>query len=219
MAGCVEKIYWIGGAKVRIIRNVLKRLIDVLGSLVAIVVFLPISIVIAVKIKKEDGGPIFYTQERVGKDGKLFPMWKFRSMVVGAHSLKTEFADLNETDGPIFKIKDDPRVTNVGKFLRTHSLDEIPQFVNVLQGTMSLVGPRPALPEEVEEYSEKALKRLTVKPGLTGLWQVSGRSNVSYEMMIDLDLTYVRQATIWMDIKILIITVVQMFFPGKSGAY
>lgn len=219
MAGCVEKIYWIGGAKVRIIRNVLKRLIDILGALVAIVVFLPISIVIAVKIKKEDGGPIFYTQERVGKDGKLFPMWKFRSMVVGAHSLKTEIADLNETDGPIFKIKDDPRVTNVGKFLRTHSLDEIPQFVNVLQGTMSLVGPRPALPEEVEEYSEKALKRLTVKPGLTGLWQVSGRSNVSYEMMIDLDLTYVRQATIWMDIKILIITVVQMFLPGKSGAY
>ncbi|WP_270321255.1 sugar transferase [Weissella confusa] len=219
MAGCVEKIYWIGGAKVRIIRNVLKRLIDILGALVAIVVFLPISIVIAVKIKKEDGGPIFYTQERVGKDGKLFPMWKFRSMVVGAHSLKTEIADLNETDGPIFKIKDDPRVTNVGKFLRTHSLDEIPQFVNVLQGTMSLVGPRPALPEEVEEYSEKALKRLTVKPGLTGLWQVSGRSNLSYEMMIDLDLTYVRQATIWMDIKILIITVVQMFLPGKSGAY
>lgn len=219
MAGCVEKIYWIGGAKVRIIRNVLKRLIDILGALVAIVVFLPISIVIAVKIKKEDGGPIFYTQERVGKDGKLFPMWKFRSMVVGAHSLKTAIADLNETDGPIFKIKDDPRVTNVGKFLRTHSLDEIPQFVNVLQGTMSLVGPRPALPEEVEEYSEKALKRLTVKPGLTGLWQVSGRSNVSYEMMIDLDLTYVHQATIWMDIKILIITVVQMFLPGKSGAY
>lgn len=219
MARCVEKIYWIGGAKVRIIRNVLKRLIDILGALVAIVVFLPISIVIAVKIKKEDGGPIFYTQERVGKDGKLFPMWKFRSMVVGAHSLKTEIADLNETDGPIFKIKDDPRVTNVGKFLRTHSLDEIPQFVNVLQGTMSLVGPRPALPEEVEEYSEKALKRLTVKPGLTGLWQVSGRSNVSYEMMIDLDLTYVSQATIWMDIKILIITVVQMFLPGKSGAY
>lgn len=219
MAGCVEKIYWIGSAKVRIIRNVLKRLIDILGALVAIVVFLPISIVIAVKIKKEDGGPIFYTQERVGKDGKLFPMWKFRSMVVGAHSLKTEIADLNETDGPIFKIKDDPRVTNVGKFLRTHSLDEIPQFVNVLQGTMSLVGPRPALPEEVEEYSEKALKRLTVKPGLTGLWQVSGRSNVSYEMMIDLDLTYVDQATIWMDIKILIITVVQMFLPGKSGAY
>lgn len=203
----------------RIIRNVLKRLIDILGALVAIVVFLPISIVIAVKIKKEDGGPIFYTQERVGKDGKLFPMWKFRSMVVGAHSLKTEIADLNETDGPIFKIKDDPRVTNVGKFLRTHSLDEIPQFVNVLQGTMSLVGPRPALLEEVEEYSEKALKRLTVKPGLTGLWQVSGRSNVSYETMIDLDLTYVRQATIWMDIKILIITVVQMFLPGKSGAY
>lgn len=203
----------------RIIRNVLKRLIDILGALVAIVVFLPISIVIAVKIKKEDGGPIFYTQERVGKDGKLFPMWKFRSMVVGAHSLKTEIADLNETDGPIFKIKDDPRVTNVGKFLRTHSLDEIPQFVNVLQGTMSLVGPRPALLEEVEEYSEKALKRLTVKPGITGLWQVSGRSNVSYEMMIDLDLTYVRQATIWMDIKILIITVVQMFLPGKSGAY
>lgn len=203
----------------RIIRNVLKRLIDILGALVAIVVFLPISIVIAVKIKKEDGGPIFYTQERVGKDGKLFPMWKFRSMVVGAHSLKTEIVDLNETDGPIFKIKDDPRVTNVGKFLRTHSLDEIPQFVNVLQGTMSLVGPRPALPEEVEEYSEKALKRLTVKPGLTGLWQVSGRSNLSYEMMIDLDLTYVRQATIWMDIKILIITVVQMFLPGKSGAY
>ena len=203
----------------RIIRNVLKRLIDILGALVAIVVFIPISIVIAVKIKKEDGGPIFYTQERVGKDGKLFPMWKFRSMVVGAHSLKTDIADLNETDGPIFKIKDDPRVTNVGKFLRTHSLDEIPQFVNVLQGTMSLVGPRPALPEEVEEYSEKALKRLTVKPGLTGLWQVSGRSNVSYEMMIDLDLTYVRQATIWLDIKILVITVVQMFLPGKSGAY
>ncbi|MDY2513078.1 sugar transferase [Weissella confusa] len=199
--------------------KILKRLIDIVGSIVALIVFFPISVIIALRIKMEDGGPVLYQQNRVGKNGKVFSMWKFRSMIVGAHAMKKNIADMNEVDGPIFKIKDDPRITKVGKYIRAHSLDEIPQFINVLQGTMSLVGPRPALPEEVEEYSGAAMQRLTVKPGITGLWQVSGRSNLTYELMIKLDLTYVREATILLDLKILIMTLIQMFFPGKSGAY
>ncbi len=196
-----------------------KRMMDIFGSLVALIIFAPISLAIIAAIKFEDGGPTFYSQERIGYKGRPFVMWKFRSMVVGAHSIKSELEDLNETEGPIFKVKNDPRVTKVGVFIRKHSLDEIPQFVNVLKGDMSLVGPRPALPEEVLAYGDSEKERLKAWPGLTGLWQVSGRSNLNYDQMIALDLKYVENKSLIMDIKILFATVIQMFLADDSGAY
>lgn len=198
---------------------VVKRLLDVIGSLVAIILFLPISVYLAFRIKIEDHGPIIYKQERIGRDGRRFFILKFRSMVVGAHAMKNEILKSSDVDGPIFKMREDPRVTKVGNFMRLHSLDEIPQFINVLRGDMSLVGPRPALPEEVNEYTEKEKERLNVLPGLSGLWQVSGRSNLTYEEMIELDLQYSRNQSTWLDLKILAMTVIQMFDSKNSGAY
>lgn len=133
--------------------------------------------------------------------------------------MKNEILKSSDVDGPIFKMREDPRVTKVGNFMRLHSLDEIPQFINVLRGDMSLVGPRPALPEEVNEYTEKEKERLNVLPGLSGLWQVSGRSNLTYEEMIELDLQYSRNQSTWLDLKILAMTVIQMFDSKNSGAY
>lgn len=196
-----------------------KRLIDVVGGIVGLIVFFPITIWIVIRIKLEDGGPVLYKQIRVGKQGELFSMYKFRSMVVGAHSLKGKLVQQNESDGPIFKIKNDPRITEIGKFIRKHSLDEIPQFINVIQGKMSLVGPRPALPEEVRQYSNYEIKRLETKPGLTGLWQVSGRSNLSFKKMIQLDIMYINTMSLFVDLKILFKTVAQMFYSNNNGAY
>lgn len=197
----------------------IKRFTDVLGGIVGLIVFSPITLWIAARIKLEDGGPILYSQVRVGENGQKFSLYKFRSMVVGAHSLKAVLEQKNESDGPIFKIKDDPRVTKIGKFMRKHSLDEIPQFINVIQGNMSLVGPRPALPEEVEVYSEYELQRLGSKPGLTGLWQVSGRSNLSFEKMVQLDIAYIEKKSLLTDIVILFRTVIQMFSTSDNGAF
>lgn len=196
-----------------------KRLIDVVGSIIGLIVFFPITIWIVIRIKLEDGGPVLYKQIRVGKQGELFSMYKFRSMVVGAPSLKVELVQQNESDGPIFKIKNDPRITEIGKFIRKHSLDEIPQFINVIQGKMSLVGPRPALPDEVRQYSNYEIKRLETKPGLTGLWQVSGRSNLSFKKMIQLDIMYIDTMSLFADLKILFKTVAQMFYSNNNGAY
>lgn len=196
-----------------------KRLIDVVGGIVGLIVFFPITIWIVIRIKLEDGGPVLYKQIRVGKQGELFSMYKFRSMVVGASSLKGKLVQQNESDGPIFKIKNDPRITEIGKFIRKHSLDEIPQFINVIQGKMSLVGPRPALPEEVRQYSNYEIKRLETKPGLTGLWQVSGRSNLSFKNMIQLDIMYIDTMSLFVDLKILFKTVTQMFYSNNNGAY
>lgn len=196
-----------------------KRLIDVVGSIIGLIVFFPITIWIVIRIKLEDGGPVLYKQIRVGKQGELFSMYKFRSMVVGAPSLKVELVQQNESDGPIFKIKNDPRITEIGKFIRKHSLDEIPQFINVIQGKMSLVGPRPALPDEVRQYSNYEIKRLETKPGLTGLWQVSGRSNLSFKKMIQLDIMYIDTMSLFVDLKILFKTVAQMFYSNNNGAY
>ncbi|WP_236695802.1 sugar transferase [Weissella halotolerans] len=197
----------------------MKRLVDIIRSAVAIVIFSPFCVYIIYKIKNEDGGPILYKQERIGLNGRPFMMWKFRSMVVGAHAMKDTLLDKNESDGPTFKIKDDPRITEIGQWIRKHSLDEIPQFFNIVKGDMSLVGPRPALPEEVAAYSKRDRARLKVMPGLTGLWQVGGRSNLTYEEMIDLDLQYVRHQGLLMDIKIMLLTIWQMFYPRDSGAY
>ena len=197
----------------------MKRLIDVIGSIVALVVFTPTMLVIMLLIKLEDKGPVFYGQTRIGKNGAEFKMWKFRSMRENAHELRSQMMAQNDADGPMFKIKDDPRVTKIGHFIRKKSLDEIPQFFNVLKGEMSLVGPRPSLPEEVMEFDSRERERLNVLPGLTGLWQVSGRNDLSFDDMIALDLEYVKHHSVLWDVKIIFITVAQMFFSKGNGAY
>lgn len=197
----------------------MKRLVDIIGSLVGMLVFLIPGLLIGTAIKMEDNGPIFYGQLRVGKDGKLFKIWKFRSMVPDAHSKKTLLLEKNVMDGPTFKMKNDPRITKVGNFIRKRSLDEIPQFINVFLGEMSLVGPRPALPEEAKEYDERTSTRLKAMPGITGLWQVSGRNDLSYSEMINLDLEYISNYSIFLDFKILFLTVIQMFDYQNNGAY
>lgn len=197
----------------------MKRLIDVIGSIVALVVFTPTMLVIMLLIKLEDKGPVFYGQTRIGKNGAEFKMWKFRSMRENAHELRSQMMAQNDADGPMFKIKDDPRVTKIGHFIREKSLDEIPQFFNVLKGEMSLVGPRPSLPEEVMEFDSRERERLNVLPGLTGLWQVSGRNDLSFDDMIALDLEYVKHHSVLWDVKIIFITVAQMFFSKGNGAY
>ena len=197
----------------------MKRLVDIIGSLVGMLIFLIPGLLIGAAIKIEDNGPIFYGQLRVGKDGKLFKIWKFRSMVPDAHSKKTLLLEKNVMDGPTFKMKNDPRITKVGNFIRKRSLDEIPQFINVFLGEMSLVGPRPALPEEAKEYDERTSTRLKAMPGITGLWQVSGRNDLSYSEMINLDLEYISNYSIFLDFKILFLTVIQMFDYQNNGAY
>lgn len=197
----------------------MKRLIDVIGSIVALVVFTPTMLVIMLLIKLEDKGPVFYGQTRIGKNGAEFQMWKFRSMIENAHELRSQMMAQNDADGPMFKIKDDPRVTKIGHFIREKSLDEIPQFFNVLKGEMSLVGPRPSLPEEVMEFDCRERERLNVLPGLTGPWQVSGRNNLSFDDMIALDLEYVKHHSVLRDIKIIFITIDQMFFSKGNGSY
>ena len=152
-----------------------KRAMDIIGSLCGIILLSPLLIIVALAIKIEDPkGSIFFSQQRCGKDNKLFPMYKFRSMVSNAEELLEELMEHNEMDGPVFKIKDDPRITRVGKFIRKTSIDELPQLFNILIGHMSIVGPRPAIPHEVAEYSHYHKQRLLVKPGLTCIWQVSG---------------------------------------------
>lgn len=199
--------------------RIIKRIIDVVGSIVGLIVFSPTIIAIIIAIKLDDGQEIIFKQKRVGKDGKEFMMYKFRSMIPNAHAKRNQLMDLNQTGGPIFKIQNDPRITKVGAFIRAHSLDEIPQFINVLKGEMSLVGPRPALPEEVQEYTDAELTRLQALPGLTGLWQVSGRSNLTYQEMISLDIAYVEDKSIILDLMIICKTILQMFTPSKSGAF
>lgn len=197
----------------------MKRLMDVIGSIVALVVFTPTMLVIMLLIKLEDKGPVFYGQTRIGKNSAEFKMWKFRSMIENAHELRSQMMAQNDADGPMFKIKDDPRVTKIGHFIREKSLDEIPQFFNVLKGEMSLVGPRPSLPDEFMEFDSRERERLNVLPGLTGPWQVSGRNNLSFDDMIALDLEYVKHHSVLGDIKIIFITIDQMLFSKGIGSY
>lgn len=193
-----------------------KRLFDILISLIGLIITLPITIPTILAIKIDDRGPIFYTQTRVGLNGKCFYIFKFRSMIINADEKSKELNELNEISGAMFKIKEDPRVTKVGKFLRKHSIDELPQLLNVLLGDMSLVGPRPPLPEEVARYSEHDLQRLIIKPGCTGLWQVSGRNALSFSEMVDLDLDYIQHAGLFLDIKICLKTVWIMICPNNA---
>ena len=193
----------------------LKRVIDIVVSLLGIVFLLPIFLIVAIAIKLEDPkGKVFFSQLRCGKNNQLFPMYKFRSMVSNAEEL---LKLLNEMDGPAFKIKEDPRITKVGKFIRKTSIDELPQLFNVLKGNMSLVGPRPPIPSEVVEYNDYQMQRLLVKPGLTCIWQVSGRNNVGFEEWIDMDLHYIENRNIFMDLKLIFMTVGVLF--GDENAY
>lgn len=179
--------------------------------------FSPAFLAIAITIKLDSHGPIFFIQERVGLNGQLFRMYKFRSMVVDAEERRDNLLASNERSGPTFKMRRDPRVTQVGNFLRRYSIDEVPQLVNVVKGEMSLIGPRPALPKEVQQYSELHKRRLEVKPGLTGLWQVSGRANLSFEQSIELDLYYVENRSFALNARILLKTAAAVL--STEGAY
>lgn len=195
----------------------IKRLFDVVASSIAVVILSPVFLIIAIAIKINDpAGPVFYTQTRIGEHGKPFRMFKFRSMVTNADELLEELRAKNEIEGAMFKVKDDPRITKVGKFIRKYSLDELPQLLNVVGGSMSIVGPRPPLPYEVEEYTEYDRQRLMVKPGATGMWQVGGRNALSFAQMVELDLTYINERSIWLDLKIMFETVKVMIKPNAA---
>ncbi|WP_040213590.1 sugar transferase [Clostridium polynesiense] len=181
----------------------LKRIIDILGSLVGIVFLSPILLIVAVAIKLDSKGPIVFSQIRVGKNGEKFKMYKFRSMVENAEEKLKELQNKNEMSGPMFKMKEDPRVTKVGRFIRKTSIDELPQLFNVLKGEMSLVGPRPNLPKEVEEFEPWMLNKFIAKPGLTCYWQVSGRNDIGFEEWMRLDAKYIQERNTWIDIKLI----------------
>ena len=191
-----------------IVYLVLKRLMDIVGASVGLLLASPIMLIVAILIKLEDPkGPIFFSQVRNGAYPKTFKMYKFRSMYIDAEERLQELMHLNEQSGPAFKIKDDPRITKIGKFIRKTSLDELPQLFNVLKGDMSLVGPRPAIPREVEQYTAYQKQRLFVKPGLTCIWQVSGRNNIEFDQWVELDIQYIKTRSLWLDLKLILMTI------------
>lgn len=198
-------------------QSFLFRMLDILISFAALLLLMPIFLLISLAIKFDTTGPVLFMQERVGKDGKFFKLFKFRSMVVNAEAQRQIIESMNERGNIVFKIREDPRVTRVGKIIRRLSLDELPQLINILRGEMSLVGPRPALPREVEQYSLRDKQRLAVTPGLTGLWQVSGRASLSFDKMVDLDLHYIQHRTVWLNIRIIVLTVPAVV--TAKGAY
>ena len=198
--------------------RVFKRGIDILGSLFGLISLSPLFIIVAFLIKKEDSkGPVIFSQKRVGKNGNLFTMYKFRSMCTDAEEQLGELLELNEIEGAMFKMKEDPRVTKIGKKIRKTSIDELPQLLNVLKGDMTLVGPRPPLQREVDEYSQRDMLRLGVKPGCTGLWQIRGRNDVHFDDMVEFDLEYIEHQSVWNDLKIIFQTFKVMFL--SKGAY
>ncbi|MEC0305120.1 sugar transferase, partial [Terribacillus saccharophilus] len=196
----------------------MNRFMDIFLSLIVIILLMPIFLLIVFLIKLEDRrGAFIFSQVRVGKDGQTFHMYKFRSMVSNAEELLANLIEQNEASGPLFKMKEDPRVTKIGKFLRKTSLDELPQLVNVLKGDMSLVGPRPALPREVESYSAYARERLKAVPGLTCFWQVEGRSNIGFDEQVELDIKYINNRNILLDLKLILKTI--RVLVGSKDAY
>ena len=197
-------------------RRALKRAFDVTLAALALLVLLPLFVVIAVAIRIESSGPALYRQKRCGRNDRCFEMLKFRSMVRDADQLVLDMRDLNESDGLLFKVKDDPRVTRVGKLIRKYSIDELPQLINVLIGEMSLVGPRP-LPVDPDDFGPIDGKRHAVRPGLTCHWQISGRSDLTYGQMVEMDLDYIRNSSLWTDIRLIALTVPVVF--GGDGAY
>ena len=195
----------------------LKRCLDIVASMLGLICLSPIIILVAIAIKIESKGPVLFSQDRVGKDGKIFKMYKMRSMVQNAEELKEKLLEQNEMSGPMFKMKDDPRITKVGKFIRKTSIDELPQLINVIKGDMSLVGPRPSLPKEVKEFEPWMYERLAVKPGLTCYWQVMGRNNIDFEDWMKLDIKYVRERNFFLDIKLIFKTFFVLF--GDKNAH
>ena len=185
------------------IYDFIKRLFDIICSLTALIFLCPILLLVAVIIKIESPGPIIFKQERIGTDGKPFNMYKFRSMVANAEELKEDLMKDNQRSGPMFKIKNDPRVTKVGHFIRMTSIDELPQLVNILKGEMSIVGPRPSLPKEVAQFEPWMLTRLNVRPGLTCYWQVQGRDNIEFEDWMKLDVKYINDRCLLVDLKLI----------------
>ena len=216
----IDNLYWLNTAKLesQSIYLIVKRCFDFIASLLALILLSPLFLIIAIIIKVDDPkGPVFYSQIRLGKNQQKFRMYKFRSMIVDADQKLKLLLDKNEVDGPMFKMKEDPRITKIGEFIRKTSIDELPQLWNVLHGDMSLVGPRPPLAREVEEYTDYDLQRLLVQPGCTGLWQVSGRNDVGFNEMVDLDIKYIRSRSVKTDLKIILDTVKIMVHP--NGAY
>lgn len=194
-----------------------KRAVDIVTSILVLILLSPVLLLAAAAVKLTSRGPLLYTQDRVGKGGRIFRFAKFRSMRDGAHTELHDLQHLNELDGPVFKIKDDPRITGVGRFMRKFSIDELPQLVHVLTGRMTLVGPRPPLPAEVATYDEWQRQRLLVKPGITCIWQVSGRSDLDFTTWVSLDVEYIRTWTPWLDFLILLRTVPAVILA--RGAY
>jgi exopolysaccharide biosynthesis polyprenyl glycosylphosphotransferase len=195
----------------------LKRLVDVLLASLGLIAALPVWLVIAAAVRLDSPGPAIFVQLRVGRDGRRFRFYKFRSMYIDAEQRLAEFQLENEVEGPVFKMRNDPRVSRVGSFIRRTSLDELPQLINVLKGDMSLVGPRPPLPNEVAKYRPSDMVRLSVKPGLTCLWQINGRSNVTFDQWMEYDREYVRHMSFWLDLSILVRTVGAVL--SMRGAY
>lgn len=183
-----------------------KRLMDVVLSFAALILLSPLLLIVALAIKLDSNGPVVYSQVRVGKNEKHFKMFKFRSMVINAEEMLEELEEMNEMDGPMFKIKEDPRITKVGRFIRRTSIDELPQLLNILKGQMSIVGPRPSLPEEVEQFEPWMMERFAVKPGLTCFWQVSGRNSIPFTEWMELDRRYVKERCMLLDMKLILKT-------------
>ena len=196
--------------------RILKRSFDIIASAIGLVALSPVFLAVAIAIKCDDGGPVFYDQIRIGKNGKKFKMYKFRSMRVNAEDEMEKLQEHSEVDGAMFKMKNDPRVTRVGKFIRKTSIDEFPQLLNVLLGQMSIVGPRPPLPREVADYTQYDKQRLYVKPGCTGLRQVTARNSVGFQEMVNIDLDYIQRRSIWLDLKIIFKTIKVIFVPNEA---
>ena len=206
----------------KVLYNFTKRIIDIIGSIIGILILIPTTLIIylARKVLKEDKGPLFYEQLRYGKNGKVFRLYKFRSMCIGADKKLKEYLENNDEAREEFekthKLQNDPRITKIGNFLRKSSLDELPQMINILKGDMSFVGPRPVVEKEVEEYGANKDKFLSVRPGLTGYWQVNGRSNTTYEQRMQMELYYIDNLSLKMDIKVFFKTILSVL--KKEGA-
>ena len=203
--------------------DIAKRLFDIIFSLLVLILCAPIYLLLAIAIAASSSGSIFYIQERVGKNYRHFGCIKFRTMIPDAdrvlHEMMAQSADLRQEFSENFKLKEDPRITKIGKFLRTTNLDEFPQFINVLKGEMSIVGPRPLVPEEIERYGTQIDRILTIRPGITGLWQVSGRNDIPYAQRIRIDVNYVKHRNFWLDLRIVLKTVLMTIIPKNNGAY
>ena len=197
--------------------SIIKRLMDIVGAFIGIIILSPLLIIVAILIKIDSKGSAIFSQVRVGYKGRKFKIYKFRTMVEDAEELKKDLENKNEMTGPMFKIKNDPRITKIGKFIRKTSIDELPQLLNILRGDMSIVGPRPSLPSEVKNFDTWMLKRLEVKPGLTCYWQVSGRNNIEFDDWMKLDIKYVEERNLFIDTKLILKTTLLLL--GDKNAF